>query len=244
MVLTGARGDDYHLHVFATGSTAGPLRRAAQAFSLKEDTTFEVTVGATAKLITRMCEWREGDLFCGGSESSIDSAIMFGATLGDTIRPLGVRETVVLVPNGNPANITALSDLTRKDVRVGVANHGSLANIWEEVALKAGHYHSIRARINIIAQGSSDLLVILAKREIDAAIGWASFSLLAPDRVEMAPIKPEWCAWRITSIAVTPWSEDKRLAKEFIGFLTSEEGQEVYRKFGWKSLKAAQWPPR
>jgi accessory colonization factor AcfC len=242
VVLTVTRGGARHLHVFATGSTAGPLRRAAQAFSLKEDTTFEVTVGGTVKLITRMCEWREGDLFCGGSESSIDTAIMFGAALSDSIRPLGVRETVVLVPNGNPAEIGALRDLTRKDVRVGVANQGSLANIWEEVALKAGHYHSIRARITNVAGGSSDLLAVLARREIDAAIGWASFALLAPERVEMVPIASEWCAWRCTSVAATPWSDDKELAKSFIDFLISEEGQEFYRKFGWKSLAAARSP--
>jgi accessory colonization factor AcfC len=228
------------MHVFATGSTAGPLRRAAQAFVLRQDeATVDVTVGSGGKLIPRMCEWREGDIFCCGSSSAMDAALMFGAVRRETIRPLGVRASAILVPNGNPADIHGLGDLTRSDVRVGVAIEGSLEWLWESVALRAGMLEGIRARITTVAEGSSDLMGVLAKREVDAAIGWASASLLAPERIETIPIHLDWASWRTTSIALTPWCSDGSWAEAFLHFLKSADGEEVFRKFGWRRLPEA-----
>ena len=232
------RGD--HLHVFATGSTTGPLRRAAQAFVLlHEGASFEFTASGSVKILQRMLDWREGDLVCGGSEAVMDAALMYGCVLAPTIRPLGARDSAILVPNGNPAEIKGLKDLTRDDVRVGVAMQGSLAGIWEEVALRAGMFEAIRDRIRDVSVGSSDLMGVLARREIDAAIGWASAALLAPERIETIPIKPEWCSWRTTSIGITPWSDRRPLAEEFAKFLRSAYGRKIWEKFGWKPLKEA-----
>ncbi len=239
MVTTPERVGEKHLHAFATGSTTGPLRRAAQAFVLQEDVDLEVTVGSSNKLVPQMCESRQGDLFCGGCSAAMDAAMLFGAVLSDSIQHLGARETVILVPNGNPAEIEGLRDLTRRDVRIGVSSVGSLANLWEAVALRANMFHTMRKRITSVSIGSSELITVLARREVDASIGWASIALLAPERVEMVTIPPEWCAWRVTSIGVTPWSHDRERARRFIDFLVSTEGQHVYQKFGWRPIEAA-----
>ena len=240
MDLTADPGASGHIHVFSTGSVTGPLRRAAQAFVLlHEHASFELTVAGSRKLLPRMLEWQEGDLMCGGSEAVMDAAIMYGCVLKGTIRPLGARDSAILVPNGNPAEIAGLKDLSRDDVRVGASYQGSLEGVWEEVALRAGMFEALRDRVGTVAEGSADLLGILARREIDASIGWASAALLAPERIETVPIRPEWCAWRTTSIGITPWSESGPLAEEFIKFMRSPDGQDIWRKFGWKRLKDA-----
>jgi len=244
VVVTPEKVGEKHLHAFATGSTTGPLRRAAQAFVLQEDVNLDVTVGPSDRLIPQMCERHAGDLFCGGCGASMDAAMVFGAMLAESIQHLGARETVVLVPNGNPAEVVELRDLTRRDVRLGVSSVGSLANLWEEVALRANMFHTMRRRITSVSIGSSELITVLARREVDASIGWASIALLAPERVEMVPIPPEWCSWRVTSIGITPWSPNRELAKRFIDFLVSTEGQQVYHKFGWKPIEAAKVPMR
>ena len=244
MVVTPQKVGEKHLLAFATGSTTGPLRRAAQAFVLQEDVNLDVTVGPSDKLVPQMCERHAGDLFCGGCGASMDAAMVYGAMLADSIQHLGARETVILVPNGNPAEIGGLRDLTRRDVRIGVSSVGSLANLWEEVALRANMFHTMRKRITSVSIGSSELITVLARREVDASIGWASIALLAPERVEMVPIPPEWCSWRVTSIGITPWSADRELARRFIDFLVSAEGQHVYQKFGWKPIDAAKVPMR
>ncbi len=234
---TANEGKEGHLHVFATGSVTGPLRRAAQAFVLlHEEATFELTVSGSSKLLPRMLEWQEGDLICGGSEAVIDSAIMYGCVLERTVRPVGARDTAILFPNGNPADIKGLKDLARDDVRIGVAMQGSLQGLWEAVSLRAGMFEAIRDNVRDVSAGSSDLMGVLARREIDAAIGWASAALLAPERIETVPIRKEWCAWRTTSVGITPWSDKRPLAEEFIKFNRSPEGTEIWRKFGWKSL--------
>lgn len=240
MVETTTEGPAGTLHVFATGSVTGPLRRAAQAFVLlHEGVSFEFTAAGAGKLLPRMLEWQEGDLICGGAEVVMDSAIMYGCVIGQTIRPLGVRDSAILVPNGNPAEVRGLRDLTREDVRVGVVVEGSLEGVWEAVALRSGLFEAIRGRITDVSIGSSDLMGVLARREIDAAIGWASSALLAPERIETLPIRPEWRTWRSTSVGITPWSKSRPLAEEFVRFMRSPEGQDIWQKFGWKSLKDA-----
>ena len=61
----------------------------------------------------------------------------------------------------------------------------------------------------------------------------------APERIETVPIKPEWRTWRTTSIGISPWSEKRPMAEEFIKFNRSPEGIEIWRKFGWKSIHDA-----
>lgn len=240
MVTTTTEGSGETLHVFATGSVTGPLRRAAQAFVLlNEDVSFEFTAAGASKLLPRMLEWQEGDLICGGAEGVMDSAIMFGCVIGLTIRPIGARDSAILFPNGNPAAVKSLEDLTRDDVRVGVAKQGSLHGVWETVALRSGMFEAIRGRVTDVSTGSSDLMGVLARREVDAAIGWASAALLAPERIETLPIEHAWCTWRTTSIGITPWSKHRPMAEEFIKFNRSPEGQEIWTKFGWKQLKDA-----
>jgi len=240
VVMTATEGAGETLHVFATGSVTGPLRRAAQAFVLlHEDVSFEFTAAGASKLLPRMLEWQEGDLICGGAEGVMDSAIMFGCVIGLTIRPLGARDSAILVPNGNPAAVSGLEDLTRDDVRVGVAKQGSLQGIWEAVALRAGMFEAIRGRITDVSTGSSDLMGTLARREVDAAIGWASSAMLAPERIETIPIEPEWRTWRTTSMGISPWSKRRPMAEEFVKFNRSPEAQVIWHKFGWKPLKDA-----
>jgi accessory colonization factor AcfC len=240
VVSTATEGAGGTLHVFATGSVTGPLRRAAQAFVLlHEDAAFEFTAAGAHKLLPRMLEWQEGDIICGGAEEVMDSAITFGCVIGPTIRPIGARDSAILMPNGNPAGVKNLKDLTRDDVRVGVARQGSLSGVWETVALQAGLFEAIRGRITEVANGSSDLMGVLARREVDAAIGWASSALLAPERIETVAIEPRWCTWRTTSMGITPWSKSRPLAEEFIKFNRSPEGQEIWKKFGWRPLKDA-----
>jgi accessory colonization factor AcfC len=210
---------------------------------LREDATFDLTVAGSRKLYERMIEWQEGDLVCGGSQSVMDAAVTVGCVLQPTLRPLGVRESALLVPNGNPADIKSLNDLVRPDVRVGVCMQGSLEGVWEGVALRAGLFEGIRGRITEVADGSSDLLASLARREVDAAIGWASASLLAPERIESMPIRPEWRCHRVTGIGISPWCGYNELAEEFIDFLTSPEGMDIWLKFGWKPIEAAKVDP-
>ncbi|UCC93790.1 MAG: substrate-binding domain-containing protein, partial [Thermoplasmata archaeon] len=112
MVDTATEGAGETLHVFATGSVTGPLRRAAQAFVLlNEDVSFEFTASGSGKLLPRMLEWQEGDIICGGAEEVMDAAITFGCVIGLTIRPIGARDSAILVPNGNPAGVKDLEDL-------------------------------------------------------------------------------------------------------------------------------------
>jgi ABC-type molybdate transport system substrate-binding protein len=217
VVDTVTEGGGETLHVFATGSVSGPLRRAAQAFVLlHEGVTFEFTMAGASKLLPRMIEWKEGDLVCGGSESVMDAALMYGCVLSTTIRTIGARRSAILVPNGNPAEVRGLKDLTRDDVRVGVAMQGSLDGLWEAVAIRAGMLEAIRSRITDV-----------------------SAAMLAPERIETVPIRDEWCTWRCTSLGVTPWSHHRPLAEEFTKFLRSPEGFEIWAKFGWTSLREA-----
>ena len=206
---------------------------------LMEGVSVNLTVAGSRKLFPRMLEWREGDLVCGGAESVMDAAVMYGLVLAGSLRPLGVRESAILVPNGNPADIKGLEDLTRDDVRVCISMQGSLEGLWEDIALRAGLFYGIRGRVQAVAEGSSDMLGILARREVDAAIGWESMALLAPEKIETIPIPHEWSCWRATSIGVTSWSGNIGLAEAFIHFLRSADGEGIWRKFGWQPIEAA-----
>jgi len=105
----------------------------------------EIIAGATGTLINRISVTGEGDLLITADHEYMLNASRSNLVYNQTVKVLSFAILALLVPKGNPANVTGLSDLVTKDVKIGIANpsvapYGKLAvqlleknNIYDQV---------------------------------------------------------------------------------------------------------------
>jgi molybdate transport system substrate-binding protein len=222
-----------NLHVYSAGAVAPPIKKCAEEFAAKFGTKFEFTVGKAENLIEKIAETEEGDLLTCGSEYILDHAQLKGLILKETRRSLGSRTSAILVQTGNPKKIKSMSDLAKDGMHVGVSASGCLTGVWDDLATKSGFAEQIRKNTVAYADGCGELMSFINKKKVDAVLGWDAFRNLNMETMDKIELPKDLQVYRSTAIGVITFSKNKELAKEFIGFLVSEEGKKIYEEYGW-----------
>jgi molybdate transport system substrate-binding protein len=101
-----------------------------------------------------------------------------------------------------------------------------------EILDKAGLSESLRPQVATYAESCAKTANLVALESVDAVIGWRVFQYWAPDEVEAVYLEPDQIP-RIgyVPIAVSGSSKQPALARQFIDFVTSEEGKAIYENW-------------
>jgi molybdate transport system substrate-binding protein len=94
---------------------------------------------------------------------------------------------------------------------------------------------------NIVTQATScdATATLISLKSVDAILGWSVFQNWDPKNIECVLLKPEQLP-RLAYIpaAVSTFSKDKTLATQFINFLVSSAGQDIFKKWGYNVTEA------
>ncbi len=164
--------------------------------------------------------------------SDIDST----AKLTGRISVLAYTIPCIIVPQLNPALIANLSDLARPGTRVGIAdpNNDILGAFTVEI-LKDNHlYEKVKDHLVIVETSAQDLAERVARKSLDAAIGWNVFPNWTQGGTDVVLLS----ASEIPRIAaITAWRSsapvDSISADKLMTYLKSDRCLEVFRKWGY-----------
>jgi molybdate transport system substrate-binding protein len=140
---------------------------------------------------------------------------------------------VIIVPFGNPMDISSLEDLTHEGIRIGIAVSGCLVGVWDDICSKAGITNKILRNITQLADSCGAVMALIHEGKVDAIFGWDAFENIWPKTSEAIEISYEVQVFRSTGVAVLDYSKSRELAGKFIDFLVSEEGRKIYEEYGW-----------
>ena len=224
------------LSVFAAAGAKPALDEIAQKYKELQGITVEITYGGGGEVLNQMVLSESGDVYVAPEQSFMQTAAIQNAVDTLSIESVAYMIPVIAVQKGNPHNIASLTDLARPGIRVGVtrAETTLLGKYAPEIFSKAGLTEDISKNIVTEAIRPDSLLTALVMGQVDAAIIWHFYQLQAPDDIEVIFMSPE----QLTGIgemqiAVTNYCEKGRLAREFIYFVTSAEGKEIFEKYGY-----------
>ncbi len=84
------------------------------------------------------------------------------------------------------------------------------------------------------AESCEKTATLVSLKSVDAVIGWHVFHDWDPDKIDVVYLKPEELP-RIAYIpaAISTYAKDRESAQEFIDFLVSRQGQDIFRKWGY-----------
>ncbi len=229
------------LAVFAGSASKPPLDEAAAAFEKKTGVKVYLTYGGSGTVLSQMELAKTGDVYIPGSPD-----YMVKAEKKQIIDPATTKIVTYLIPAicvqpGNPQNIQSLADLTKPGLKVGIGNPDSVCVGLYAVEILDSNKLLESVFPNIVTQATScdATATLISLKAVDAVMGWSVFQDWDPQHIERILIKPEQLP-RLAYIpaAVSTFAKDKVLAAQFIDFLVSPSGQDIFKKWGYNATEA------
>jgi molybdate transport system substrate-binding protein len=150
-------------------------------------------------------------------------------------RTLAYAIPCIVIPGFNPAMISTLSDLTENNIRMGISDPKKdiLGQFAVEILQKNRVYDKLAGRL-IIASSAQDLAERVARKNLDAAIGWANFPTWTQGGTDVVLLAASEIP-RIAAISArrSNVSPDSTQAIKLMMYLGSDRALEVLRKWGY-----------
>lgn len=237
------------IRIFSARACAEPLEAAADIFT--EQTGIKVQVDVCARhcaaqeaeeanaeagahdFLIEIAEYGVHDLAISGAEYLMDDGEVRGIVRKGERRLIAYRESAIIVPAGNPANVRSLEDLARPGVRIGISVIDCLKGLWEDVTGRSGLTGQIRKNITFHATGCVAIVEAAAQGLVDAAFGWTAFDHLGEGRLEIVELPPQCRVYRGTGIGMLSFTKQPEKARRLMDFLTTPQSRACYQRFRW-----------
>ena len=216
--------------VFAASSLTDAFKKAGDGLKLKTPgTDYVFNFGSSSTLATQITSGAPADVFASADDVNMQKVV--DAKLNDGAPAVFVSNRLqIAVAAGNPKQIGGLADLANPGLIVVLAGPAVPAGRYALEALgKAGvavrpasQEVDVRAVLNKVALG-----------EADAGIVYVTDVKSAGTRVTGVDIPEQHQIIARYPIAVVKESKNPRLAKAYVDYLLSDEGQKLLAEFGF-----------
>ncbi|GAB3220573.1 substrate-binding domain-containing protein [Spirosoma arcticum] len=223
------------LHVYGPGGPLGPINECAELFSQQTGHPVKVVAGPDPDWID--AARKNGDIFFSGAEYMFTQFMNDYPNLVDpaTRTELYARRAGILVRPGNPKGIRSLADLAKPGIGILDVNGSAQVGLWEDLVGRQGFSQAIQANIRqTFLTGAAGIAAWKQDSRYDAWITFTSWHQRLKEETELVPIPPSENLFRSTPIALSSFTKQAALARQFLAFMKTEPMHEVFKKWGWE----------
>ncbi|MBS7611577.1 molybdate ABC transporter substrate-binding protein [Candidatus Bathyarchaeota archaeon] len=224
------------IRVFFGAAAEIPEQEVVELFEEKYGISVIATFGGSGVILSSMKIAKTGDLYVPGSQDYMEKAVKDGVIKKDTITIIAYLVPAIIVPKGNPKNITCLEDLAKPGVSIGLADPETVCVGGYAVDLLEynGLWEKVKPNVVVYVDSCLKVANLPVVKSVDAVIGWHVFYYWNPNATDIIWIEPEKIPKiAYISAALTIYVEDEDAAKKFLEFLTSDESKEIFRKYNY-----------
>ena len=237
LLLAAANPAAADLALFGPGGPAPAMKEAAATFTAETGIPVSVTAGPAGKWMPD-AQMQADAIFTGSQNMMDDFVVAHGATLPETITPLFLRPSAILVRKGNPDGITGLRDLIERDLKFMVVDGAGQVGLWEDMIGRTRNIADMaafRGSIDHLAPNSGAARSLWTEDDsFQAWLIWNHWQIDNPDIADMVPVEPDLVVYRDTSIVTTQKGADNPELAQFIDYLNSAAGMGIFAKHGWQ----------
>ena len=217
------------------GTTMAPtIRQLADMFEQNEHCTVKIIRGGSGNLYRSIKINQVGDLYLPGSESYIEKLRAEGVIVAS--QPIGVNRAVLLVAKGNPLNISAdLNNFINGKYRtiLGTSESGSIGRETRFIFSVEGIYQEAITQAILLATDSKDIEQAMGANQADLAINWSAATLNARDnQIDILRLDDAIAPPHTLSLGLLKTSYHPALARRFMAWINSKEGQVILSRYG------------
>jgi molybdate transport system substrate-binding protein len=224
------------LFLYCGAGLRPPVSGAAEIFSREHGVDVDCNYAGSGVILNQIQLTEKGDLFIPGDVSYIDRAESDGLVVSKDNVCYNIP--VILVKKGNPKGIEGIEDLIKPGIKLGLGNPEAIpvgrntVKIFEKNGIEM---EEVNKNLVFSAMTVNELGIQIKVGKVDAAIVWAGIAHQFADSADIVEIPNDKNVVSTVAIASLTCSEDEELAQEFVDFITSERGQQIFRKYHYST---------
>jgi molybdate transport system substrate-binding protein len=227
------------LLVYSGAGLKSAMDELGKEFENETGIDVDIIYGGSGHIFGQLSTSGRGDVFIPGAEYYTLRGIEEGLIYENLTRNVTYHIPVILVQEGNPKNVTSLEDLNRPGIKValGGVEECAIGRLSKQMLEKQGLYEGIKANnLEVTTATVNELLTYVATGIVDAAIVWEDNvgTLVEQGKVDAVEIEPSKNIIKTIPISVTKCTKSLELAKEFMDFVCSKEGVEIWVRNGFR----------
>ncbi len=219
--------------VYSGAGMRRPMDKIGVAFKKKYGIYVRYNYGGSNSLLSQIALTKKGDCYMPGATYYIKVAERKGFI--DYKQLVAYHIPVIIVPKGNHANITRLSDLTRPGVKIVFADPkvAAIGRLTNKI-LKKNNIKKSAVWKNVVATTATmnELIVYITTGVADAAINWGDV-VQHVKGIQIIKIPREQNIIKVIPIGRLTFSKHKKMAKMFVDFVASSEGKNIFKECGF-----------
>jgi len=232
------------LAVFAAASLTDAFNEIGKNFeAANPGVTVTFNFAGSQALQTQIEQGAPADVFASASKSYMDLLVTDSYVTGDVPQNFLTNKLVVILPANNPAGLAKLEDLANPKLKLVIAAEAVPVGKYALQALdlmdkQFGNGYKDKVLANVVSKEDNVKQVVAKVQlgEADAGIVYTSDAVAAPD-LKSIEIPAELNVIAKYPIASLTKSTNVELAKAFIDYVLSPDGQAVLQKWGFGSIK-------
>ena len=213
-----------------------PITELAKTFEQREKTSIRIAQGGSEDLFQAAKKSQQGDIYFPGEPSYLDKHKAEGL-FGD-YKLVGYNQLALFVQEGNPKKVKSdLSELLRRDLTlvIGNAESGSVGQETKYVLDRARMYPQVVKKAAFLMPDSRSLALSFKRGDADVALSWRATAFF-PDNapyMDVIDLDPKIAEPQALLLIQLKLSKNPTLARKFIDYVASAEGQATFRKYGF-----------
>ena len=244
LTLVAGSSSEASLYVFAAASLTEAFTEIGRRFEAQHPgNTIVFNFGGSQHLAQQLSDGAPGDVFASANQVQMEDLVQSGRVVAGMARIFVNNRLVIIYPNDNPARLAVPKDLAAPGVKLVLAAREVPAGRYALDFLTStsqdpafGDSFSDDVLANVVSY-ENNVKIVLAKiilGEADAGIVYASdVSGSAAGKVRQMEIPDALNILAAYPISVIRDSHNPAMAKKFVDFVLSPDGQAVLAQFGF-----------
>jgi molybdate transport system substrate-binding protein len=240
MLSSGRISEASEITVSVALSLKAPFEEIGRSFE-KNYPGSKVNFNAAASgVLQRQIEGgAQADAFASASPKEINALETEGLLIKGTRADFAGNSMVMITPSRSRLQIRSFDDLLKKEVkRVAIGNPGTVpaGKYSEEVLRHFGVWDAIKDKL-VFAENVRQVLDYTSRDEVDAGLLFQTDARNRTDVVIVTEAPSDSHKPVIYVIVGIRGSRNEQIMREFIAFVTSEEGRRILQKYGFRNLR-------
>ncbi len=219
------------LRVLCGSSMAEPGQVVCRRFKETQGVEVLVDLGGSETLLPRLLTGAAADIFiCHDPfEEKIKEAKRWAGSA-----KVGVLQPVLLVRPGNPRQLKSLSDLTNRNVNIGIGDprYSTCGALFVELLDKKGLREAVMKQVSLQARTHTEIANGLILGPLDAVVVWNYIARLYAGKVERVPIPEQFSEINVTVVGLTQ-SQNPGLRDAFLNACRTEATRALFAEHGY-----------
>lgn len=216
-----------------------PMSEIAKIIEKKYNCNIQIIQGGSKDLYQSLAFSKKGDIYLPGSDSFRKANLKDGYLLDS--KYIGYNQAAIFVQKNNPKNITSLDSLLDEDIATILCNpkSGSIGKMTKNILHKykdESFFEDAYDLAVLIGTDSRNLNKALIAKKVDMTINWKATGYWPENNkdIDVISIDEKYAPKKKLVLNLLSFSKHPEIAKSFMEFAASKEGQEIMKKYGFR----------